>query len=108
MYWARELVGSARRAVEVTYGGATTYLDDEPHEPTEEMREFCREHGVDPDGIQRGYFGWAWDKVTKGRGSPRYAHRDLEVAGVVEYLTDTGLPVAEAEELAAEARELAG
>lgn len=59
-YWARELVGQERDAVEVTYNGEVFYLDDEAHE-----------HGT-TDGA-------GWRKVTTGHGSPRYGHRELEV-----------------------------
>ncbi|MBE4790986.1 hypothetical protein [Streptomyces caniscabiei] len=51
-YWARDLVGTHRKAVEVTYGGSTFFLDDED--------------------------GSAWAKVTSG-GSPAHGHRDLVV-----------------------------
>jgi hypothetical protein len=57
-YWAREHVGQERSAVEVNYGGRTFYLDND-----------------DPPG-----HGWA--KVTLGKGSPRFAHRQLEVSEV--------------------------
>lgn len=57
--WFREFVGQERDAVEVTYGGATTYLDNED--------------------------GSGWRKVTAGRGSPRFGHRGLDVAEVVAY-----------------------
>jgi hypothetical protein len=56
-YWARELVGTVRAAVEVTYDGRTFYLDDED--------------------------GSGWAKVTVGQGSPRWGHRSLEVERVV-------------------------
>lgn len=51
-YWARDLVGTVRKAVRVEYGGETFYLDDE-----------------DSSG---------WHKVTHG-GGPGSAHRSLEV-----------------------------
>lgn len=51
-YWARDLVGTGRKAVRVDYGGETFYLDDED--------------------------GTGWDKVTHG-GSPNWGHRSLEV-----------------------------
>jgi hypothetical protein len=59
-YWARELVGEERDAVEVTYYGQVFYLDDQQH----------RAGTTD---------GAAWRKVTVGRGSPAYGHRNLEV-----------------------------
>jgi hypothetical protein len=52
LYWAREFVGTRRKAVEVTYGGRTFYLDDED--------------------------GSGWAKVTAG-GSPAHSHRGLNV-----------------------------
>lgn len=51
-YWAREFVGTRRKAVRVEYGGNTFYLDDED--------------------------GSGWNKVTHG-GSPNWGHRDLIV-----------------------------
>lgn len=60
LYWARELVGTTREAVEVTYNGRTFYLDNE-----------ARGEGT-TDGA-------AWRKVTIGHGSPQWGHRDLEV-----------------------------
>lgn len=52
-YWARSLVGTERAAVEVTYGGATMYLDDAT--------------------------GEGWNKVTVFKGSPRFPHSSLTV-----------------------------
>ncbi|WP_330339374.1 hypothetical protein [Streptomyces sp. NBC_00557] len=52
LYWARHLVGTRRKAVEVTYGAETFYLDDED--------------------------GSGWNKVTHG-GSPHWAHSSLTV-----------------------------
>lgn len=69
-YWARaaEIVGSRRDAVEVSYNGETFYLDDEADPENPESRP-----------------GSGWGKVTLGRGSPRYGHRELRpVAGTVE------------------------
>lgn len=51
-YWARDLVGTGRKAVRVEYGGRTFYLDDED--------------------------GSGWHKVTHG-GGPGSAHRSLDV-----------------------------
>jgi hypothetical protein len=51
-YWARDLVGTRRKAVEVMYGGSVFFLDDE-----------------DDSG---------WAKVTSG-GSPSHGHRNLVV-----------------------------
>jgi hypothetical protein len=51
-YWARHLVGTRRKAVEVTYGDSTFYLDDED--------------------------GSGWDKVTHG-GSPHWGHSSLTI-----------------------------
>lgn len=55
-YWARELVGTERPAVEVTYNGHIFYIDDENDE--------------------------GWLKVTKGFGGPRYPHGSLAVSHV--------------------------
>lgn len=52
MYWARHLVGTRRKAVEVEYSGETFYLDDED--------------------------GSGWNKVTHG-GSPHWAHSSLTI-----------------------------
>lgn len=57
-YWARDLIGQRRNAVEVTDGGRTFYLDDEPFAGSSEP-------------------GWA--KVTIGRGTDQYGHRELGV-----------------------------
>lgn len=54
--WFRQYVGQERAAVEVTYAGATFYIDDEE--------------------------GDGWAKVTSG-GSPRAGHRSLDVARVI-------------------------
>jgi hypothetical protein len=51
-YWARDLIGTRRDVVEVTYGNVTFYLDDED--------------------------GSAWAKVTNG-GSPARGHRNLTI-----------------------------
>lgn len=55
-YWAREdgLIGQEIAVVRVNYGGATFYLDDRD--------------------------GSGWAKVTEGRGSPRWGHREIEVS----------------------------
>lgn len=52
LYWARHLVGTRRKIVEVTYGGETFYLDDED--------------------------GSGWNKVTHG-GSPHWAHSNITI-----------------------------
>lgn len=57
-WWCADLVGTERKAVEVTYGGQTFYLDNE-----------------DGEGLM---------KVTTGRGSPAYGHSSLPVERVVE------------------------
>lgn len=62
-YWARDLVGQERAAVEINYAGHVFYIDDQEH-----------------DGV--GGPGCGWAKVTLGRGSPRFAHRSLEVSEV--------------------------
>jgi hypothetical protein len=57
-FWYANLEGQERQAVEVVYGDQTFYLDN-----------------VTDSG---------WDKVTAGKGSPRYGHRSLKVARVVK------------------------
>lgn len=57
LYWARELVGQRRKAIAVTWGGHTFYIDDED--------------------------GQGWLKVTEGRGMWTYGHRDLAVERVL-------------------------
>jgi hypothetical protein len=56
-YWASELIGERRDAVEVTTAaGETFYLDDERYK----------------DAPASG-----WETVTVGRGMPTYGHREL-------------------------------
>lgn len=62
-YWARSLIGTRRNAVEITYGDATFYIDDQEH-------------------AGEGYDGCGWAKVTTGRGSPRYMHRSITLEAV--------------------------
>lgn len=71
------------------------YIDDASFEPTDRMRDMADSIGMDPDRIPRGYIGHGWDKVTKGRGAARYAHRDLWPRRVVEYLDELGIPLEE-------------
>lgn len=56
-YWARDLVGQERHAVEVIYGGHTFYIDNEN--------------------------GSGWAKVRFAGGGPRAGHSDLRIAQVV-------------------------
>jgi len=56
-WWFHGLEGTKRRAVEVTYQGEVFYLDDED--------------------------GSGWAKVTKGRGSPHWGHKSLNIAKVL-------------------------
>lgn len=98
-YW----IGQERAAVEITYGGATFYIDDEGYEPTDEARAdlraraaALREGGApwqvaladqlqaDVDRDVCGYPGWGWVKVTEGRGSPQCGHASLLIDRVVE------------------------
>lgn len=79
-YWARGLVGEERDAVEVDYRGDVFYLDDEEFTGAEPY-EFG---GARVEAVP-GSAGWAWQKVTAGRGSPMYGHRSLTVVpGSVE------------------------
>jgi hypothetical protein len=57
-YWARDLVGTRRDAVEVTYHGHTFYLDNDD--------------------------GEGWRKVTEGQGSWRWPHGSLAISEVVD------------------------
>lgn len=80
-YWARPFVGQERNAVEVTYGGATFYLDDEGYESTAQERELLRRYGfAAPEQV--GYPGWGWAKVMAG-GGPGQGHASLRVERVV-------------------------
>lgn len=72
-YWARELVGQEREAVEVRYGGEVFFLDNEAWPARD----------VDVSG-QTIHFaareaGDGWRKVTVGRGSPGLGHANLAV-----------------------------
>ncbi|MGW3410280.1 hypothetical protein [Streptomyces sp. NPDC000888] len=67
-YWARDLVGTRRNAVQVRYGGEVFYLDDED--------------------------GSGWDKVTHG-GGPGRAHRSLTVDPLTIELREDSTPGAE-------------
>jgi hypothetical protein len=81
-YWARDLVGAERNAVEVVYAGDTFYLDDEPHGEGE-AREIELRPGVTTTLVSEvGHDGWGWEKVVAG-GSPRMGHRNLHVERVV-------------------------
>lgn len=57
LFWGREFVGQRRNATEVTYAGEVFYLDDE---------------ALADEGDEVG-----WRKVTLGRGSPHFSHRNL-------------------------------
>lgn len=82
-YWARQFVGHERDAVEVTYHGATFYLDDEGYEQSAEEVEALKRFGFDgPRSV--GYPGWGWDKVTTGHGSPAYGSASLTIELVIE------------------------
>ena len=94
--WWRGLEGSERWAVEVLYGeGPPFYLDDD--EVTPELHAAHEEAiGRDPKMARllaflppeqrnlRGRAGDGWCKVTEGKGSPRWGHRSLPVAQVLE------------------------
>lgn len=56
-YWARELVGQEREAVQVFYFDKPFYLDNED--------------------------GSGWRKVTEGHGSPAWSHLSLEAERVI-------------------------
>lgn len=67
--WWKPYVGTRRAAVEVVYGDQVFYLDDE---------------GL-PDAGEGGAAGMGWRKVTAGRGTFRYFHRNVyPVEGSVE------------------------
>jgi len=65
-WWCAGLEGTERDAVEVTYGGETFYLDDEPWQLNEQGGELGK--------MDRGH---AWRKVTVGQGGPDWGHRSL-------------------------------
>jgi hypothetical protein len=89
-YWARDLVGQRRRAVEVVYAGSTFYLDDEEYEISERERQVLRRYGR-PVPERQGFPGWGWAKVTAGHGSPRYGSASLTIEpGSVEPLPSEG------------------
>ena len=77
-YWARDLVGQRRDAVEVTYGGETFYLDDAEAVVPAMPPEYAKALGVPSEPHVRGA-GSGWEKVTIGRGSPSYGHAELQV-----------------------------
>lgn len=56
-YWARDLVGQERHAVEVVYGGHTFYIDNEN--------------------------GSGWAKVRFAGGGPQVGHSGLQIERVV-------------------------
>jgi hypothetical protein len=56
-WWCAAFEGQEREAVEVTYGGAKFYLDNED--------------------------GSGWEKVTDGRGGPNWSHSELPVSRVL-------------------------
>lgn len=78
-YWARHLVGTDRPAVEVTVSpDEVRYLDDGPS--VTKVPKVLRER-VGASSI-RFRAGSAWAKVTEGKGSPRFGHREIEVENV--------------------------
>lgn len=78
LYWARDLVGTRRDAVEVTYDGHTFYLDDADYEVSAKQQEAFRARFGDVRGLTLGRSaGMGWAKVTEGHGSPRWSHGDL-------------------------------
>lgn len=98
-------VESTRRGASGRRRSHTFYLDDEGYErtmqETSEMRRYAeavsRASGerISPEdalarlgaeGWQVGGPGWGWEKVTVGRGSPRFGHAQLSIERVVEYL----------------------
>lgn len=58
-FWYADLEGKMRRAVEITYGERTFYIDNE-------------------DEI-------GWLKVTMGKGSPQWGHASLNILSVHRY-----------------------
>lgn len=63
-WWCAGLQGTVRDAVEVNYHGEVFYLDN-PGPPAANPHE-------------------GWLKVTKGHGSPQWAHHELPVLRVLE------------------------
>lgn len=81
--WAKSFEGQRRDAVEVVYNGTTFYLDDDEYERTDEMMRHYESLKMEAD--RRVPAGGGWRKVTEGRGSPVWGHRDLTpVEGTVE------------------------
>lgn len=83
-----------RNAVEVVYNGHTFYIDDEPYQRFDDeiaalkaLRAALPPAQAAQVSLDRdaGYHGWGWAKVTHGRGSPRYGHRELRGVSVVHY-----------------------
>lgn len=75
-YWAKELVGTRRDAVEVTYYSRTFYLDDAEYTQDGDSADYARAHGIEPVVAKAGR---GWMKVTAGHGHPRYGHSELEI-----------------------------
>jgi hypothetical protein len=93
--WWRGLEGTQRRAVEVSYGRETFYLDDD-EVPVEVHERNLAAIDADPKASKlfkalsaedrdrmRGRRGDGWAKVTTGKGSPGWGHRSLPVAEVL-------------------------
>lgn len=74
--WFTDLIGQWRRAVEVDDPLGRQYLDDDAFGTSElievEVNGQTLTLRSDP-----GFRGWAWMKVTAGRGMPVYGHRNL-------------------------------
>jgi hypothetical protein len=66
-WWCAPLEGQEREAVEVKQSGHVFYIDNEG------------------DGSEQFPKGVGWQKVTIGRGSPRWGHLSLPVASIVAY-----------------------
>lgn len=88
LYWARDLVGTERKAIAINYNGETFFIDDEGYTVSEEHIAALRERFPSlPDTYfsrEQGYPGWGWEKVTKGQGGPSIPHASLAVERIVE------------------------
>lgn len=71
-YWARDFIGYEREAVEITVFG------EHPSEHCSVEQTFF----IDNEG------GHGWDKVTFGKGDPKFGHASLYPDTVLEYLPE--------------------
>jgi hypothetical protein len=65
-WWCAALQGQRREVVEVQYGDQTFYLDNDAWEEDGDLG------------------GSGWRKVTIGKGSPQWGHRNVPVERVIQ------------------------